>query len=74
MNANTYSGHSSGSWRNAFTAMNADITTRIRWVTIVSRRRSRASAKAPPTIGNTKTGISSTSPISPTASVDPVIS
>ena len=54
--------------------MNADITTRIMWVTIVSRRRSSASANAPPTIGNTNTGTSSTSPISPTASVEPVIS
>ena len=42
--------------------------------TIASRRRSSASANAPPTIGKTNTGTSSASPSSPTASVDPVIS
>ena len=74
MNAKTYRGQSSGSSRNALTAMSADKAARIVCVVIVSRRRSSASANAPPRIGKTSTGTSSTRPIRPTASVEPVIS
>jgi hypothetical protein len=43
------------------------------YVVTIRRRRSIASAAAPPMIGNTKTGTSVTSPSIPTANVEPVI-
>ena len=73
--ANTYSGHSNGSSSNAFTAMSADITARI------SVRHDHEPA-ALDRVGERTTddreheapAPARTSPSSPTASVDPVIS
>ena len=56
--AKTYSGHSSGVLREALSAISSDIPASATLVTITSRRRSIASAAAPPTIGNTNTGTS----------------
>ena len=72
-NAKTYRGQSSGALRDALSAISSDIPASTTFVTITSRRRSIASAAAPPTIGNTKTGTSWTRPSMPTAKTEPVI-
>jgi hypothetical protein len=73
-NENANSTQTCGSGRNAFTASIAVRAAAIACAIIRKRRRSTASAIAPPRIGSTTSGTASQSASSPTIAVEPVMS
>lgn len=72
--ATRYNGHTSGSGSNAFTSNPAHSSPCPTSLHRISARLSNASARAPPYSPNTISGTSSTAPIAPTATTDPVSS